>query len=144
MSGYRVVGAESLAVEVVGVLGQGESGPRFVADEKEACAVVEQPRHLGGDVVEVAGRICDGQYVRRQTDATAATRPGLRVGRHHGAQQAHPARRPSHAVRAILDGAPDELCRGRAVHLHDLGVDAGQATALERCVPFGKLRPRLR
>jgi hypothetical protein len=47
-------------------------------------------------------------------------------------------------VRAILDGAADELCRGHAVYLHGLGVNAGQCTALERRGPFGELRSRLR
>jgi hypothetical protein len=39
--GIGVVGAESVAVEVVGVCGQGEGGPWFAAGEEEACAVVE-------------------------------------------------------------------------------------------------------
>jgi hypothetical protein len=47
--GIRVVRAESVAVKVVGVFGQGEGRPWFAAGQEEACAVVEQPRHLGGD-----------------------------------------------------------------------------------------------
>jgi hypothetical protein len=39
--GIGVVSAESVAVEVVGVCGQGEGGPRFAAGQEEPCAMLE-------------------------------------------------------------------------------------------------------